>query len=94
MASSHVRMRGRLPLPGMHDRRGTRRLPIESASRGRRGQHDSAARRAATAGAAVREGLQPIIGDQGPAAPIAVYAFPAMPLLAVAFAIPFAWGLG
>jgi len=49
----------------------------------------------ASAGQAARPGPQPIISDQRGVAPhIAVYAFSAVPLLAVALAIPFAWGWG
>ena len=49
----------------------------------------------ATAGPAERSGPQPIISDRRGVAPhIAVYAFSAIPLLAVALAIRFAWGLG
>jgi stearoyl-CoA desaturase (delta-9 desaturase) len=49
----------------------------------------------ASAGQAARPGPQPIISDQrGVASQIAVYAFSAIPLLAVALAVPFAWGWG
>jgi len=49
----------------------------------------------ASAGQAARPGPQPIISDQrGVTSQIAVYAFSAIPLLAVGLAVPFAWGWG